>query len=318
MKDLISIIVPVYNVEEYLNRCIDSILLQTYNNIEILLIDDGSLDKSSQICDEYMKKDKRIKVIHKKNGGLSDARNVGIDIARGKYITFIDSDDSVEKDLVEYLYKLVINFNTKMSICSHRVIFDEGKRIKVLGNGKEEKLTSKECIKKMLYHKQVDTSAWAKLYNRNLFNDIRYPKGMLFEDIGTTYKFFLKSRFIACGYLAKYNYYVRKNSIVTGKFSKRKLDLLKMTDMMGEEVLSIFPDLKDAVLRRRVYARFSTLNQMIGVCNMHDIRIDLINFIKMNAIKILIDKLVPIRDKIAIILLCINYKIYELIWKKIN
>ena len=139
MKDLISIIVPVYNVEKYLNRCIDSILLQTYNNIEILLIDDGSLDKSSQICDEYMKKDKRIKVIHKKNGGLSDARNAGIDIARGKYITFIDSDDSVEKDLVEYLYKLVINFNTKMSICSHRVIFDEGKRIKVLGNGKEEK-----------------------------------------------------------------------------------------------------------------------------------------------------------------------------------
>lgn len=318
MKDLISIVVPIYNVEKYLTRCIDSILVQTYSNIEILLIDDGSTDKSSQICDKYMKKDRRIKVIHKSNGGLSDARNVGINMAKGKYLAFIDSDDSIEKDMVEYLFALIIKFNTKMSVCSHNIIFDEGKRIKRLGNGKEEKLTAKECIKKMLYHKDVDTSAWAKLYSRDLFDNIRYPKGLLFEDIGTTYKFFLKSKFIACGYIGKYNYYVRKNSIVTGCFSEKKLDLLKMTDMMAVDVLKIFPDLNKAVLRRRVYARFSTINQMIGVNNIDNVRNDLINFIKINANKVLIDKLAPIRDKIAIIILCISYKMYEFIWQRIK
>lgn len=315
---LISVVVPVYNVEKYLNRCIDSILIQTYDNIEILLIDDGSTDGSAQICDKYIKKDKRVKVFHKKNGGLSDARNVGIDISNGKYIMFIDSDDSVEKDIIEYLYKLIIKFNTKMSVCSHNIIFNNGEKIKKLGSKKEELLTDKECIKRMLYHKDIDTSAWAKLYSRELFYDIRYPKGFLFEDIGTTYKFFLKSKFIACGYFGKYNYFVRKNSIVTETFSEKKLDLLKMTDMMGNDVLENFPDLNKAVLRRRVYARFSTLNQMIGVDNVDNIRKNLINFIKKNAVKILIDRLVPIRDKIAIILLCMDYKFYELIWKSIK
>lgn len=315
---LVSVIVPIYNVEFYLKRCIDSILEQTYKNLEILLIDDGSTDNSSKICDDYKIKDKRIKVVHKKNGGLSDARNVGINMAKGYYITFIDSDDSVEKDMIEYLLMLIVKFNTKMSICSHNIIFDEGKRIKRLGNGKEEKLTAKECIKKMLYHKDVDTSAWAKLYSRDLFDNIKYPKGLLFEDIGTTYKFFFKSKFIACGYIGKYNYYVRKNSIVTGCFSEKKLDLLKMTDMMAVDVLKIFPDLNKAVLRRRVYARFSTINQMIGVNNIDNIRNDLINFIKINANKVLIDKLAPIRDKIAIIILCISYKMYEFIWQRIK
>ena len=315
---LISVVVPVYNVEKYLNRCIESILIQTYNNIEILLIDDGSTDGSSQICNKYVKKDKRIKVFHKKNGGLSDARNVGIDMSSGKYIMFIDSDDGVENDIIEYLYNLIIKFNTKMSVCSHNIILNDRKLIKKLEGKKEERLTDKECIKRMLYHKDIDTSAWAKLYNRELFDDVRYPKGFLFEDIGTTYKFFLKSKFIACGYLKKYNYFVRKNSIVTGSFSEKKLDLLKMTDKMGTDVLEIFPDLNKAVLRRRVYARFSTLNQMIGVYDVNYIRRDLINFIKKNAVKILIDRFVPVRDKIAIILLCMSYKFYELIWKFIK
>lgn len=117
-EKLISIIVPVYNVEKYLKECIDSVISQTYKNLEIILVDDGSTDKSGEICDEYSKKDSRIKVIHKENGGLSDARNVALDIAKGEYIGFVDSDDYVEKDMFETLYKLAEEHNTEISSIS--------------------------------------------------------------------------------------------------------------------------------------------------------------------------------------------------------
>lgn len=315
---LISVVVPVYNVEKYLERCIESILNQTYQNLEIILVDDGSTDASAEICNKYQIIDKRVVVVHKKNGGLSDARNLGIEKAKGMYITFVDSDDSIETDMIEYLLFLIEKYNTKMSICSHNVVFYEGTYKKSLGNNKEELLSAKECIKKMLYHKDVDTSAWAKLYHKSLFKNIRYLKGKLFEDIGTTYKFFLESENISCGYKSKYNYYVRKNSIVTGFFSEKKLDLLEMTDQMGINVLKIFPDLKKAVLRRRLYARFSTLNQMMNVINYKKEKMDIISFIKKEGYKVLIDFSAPIRDKIAILLLFINEDLYEFIWKKIK
>lgn len=315
---LISVVIPVYNVEKYLERCIKSILNQTYTNLEIILVDDGSIDKSSEICNKYKIIDKRIDVIHKKNGGLSDARNIGIKRAKGTYITFVDSDDSIEVDMIEYLFFLIEKYNTKMAICSHNIVLGEGKSIKSLGNNKEEILSAKNCIKKMLYHKDVDTSAWAKMYHKSLFKNIKYPKGKLFEDIGTTYKFFLESKSIACGYKSKYNYYVRQNSIVTRSFCEKKLDLLEMTDQMGKDVLRVFPDLKKAVLRRRLYARFSTLNQMINVVNYKKEKANIISFIRKEGYKVLIDFSAPNRDKIAVILVYLNEKLYEYVWKKMK
>ena len=115
-KHLVSIVVPVYNVEKYLKRCVDSIINQSYNNIEILLVDDGSTDSSGKICDDYLKKDSRIKVIHKQNGGLSDARNFGIDKSTGDYLSFIDSDDWIEKDMIMNLFNSIINEKSDISI----------------------------------------------------------------------------------------------------------------------------------------------------------------------------------------------------------
>lgn len=314
VNELVSVIIPVYNVEKYLNRCIKSVLGQTYKNLEIILVDDGSTDNSSQICDEYKKIDSRIIVIHKENGGLSDARNAGINKATGKYITFIDSDDSIEKDMIEYLYLLMKKYKTKMSLCCHNIIYEKRNKVISLGNGKEEVLSSEKCIEKMLYHKDVDTSAWAKLYAKNLFDDISYPKGFLFEDIGTTYKLFIESKYIACGYENKYNYWIRKNSIVTGVFSEKKLDLLKMTDTMGEDLIKLFPNLKRAILRRRVYARFSTLNQMLNIDDYEGKRKKIIDFILNNKNDVLFNKLTPIRDKIAIIVLSLNFNLYKFLW----
>lgn len=314
---LISVILPVYNVESYLDRCMHSLLNQTYKNLEIIMIDDGSTDSSGEICDKYARIDGRVCVIHQKNQGLSAARNKGIENSKGRYLTFVDSDDSVQTDMIEYLFYLLKKFDCKMSLCSHIVYFTKSKKYRDLGNGKEEKLSAHDCIKSMLYHGDVDTSAWAKLYSREVIDDIRFPVGKFYEDIATTYKYFIKSDYVACGFNSKYIYHVRDNSIVTGSFSLRKLDLLEMTDSMAYEVNEIYSDLKKAVLRRRVYARFSTLNQMLYLDNNNELikrRKEIINFIHSNFIKVFTDFSTPKRDKFALVCIIIGFNFYKKVW----
>ena len=310
---LISVVLPIYNVDKYLGRCVKSVQTQTYQNIEILLIDDGSTDHCSSMCDKYAEEDKRVHVFHKENGGLSDARNFGIEHARGEFITFIDSDDYVDADYVAYLYKMLKKYDTNMSICQHKVCYDNGSK-KDYGKYGDVVLGNKECIQRMMYHDVIDTSAWAKLYRMDLFQNVRYPKGKLFEDIATTYALMLQCDQIAVGLESKYNYILRSDSIVYGSFNEKKLDLLEMTDQMAENVLQVYPDLKDAVLRRRVYARFSTLNQMLNVNGVEHEKKDIIVFIKKNGNKIFWNKKTPIRDKIAIILLRMGFGIYKKVW----
>lgn len=313
---LISVIVPVFNVEKYLRKCFESIKKQSYTNIEIIFVDDGSTDNSSSLCDELCDEDNRVQVIHQTNSGLSDARNVGIRAARGKYITCIDSDDYVSLDLISYLYKLLIKYDCKMSLCTHTIVYNNGSHFRALGDGSEGVLTAHDCIKSMLYHGLVDTSAWAKLYDKELFNDISYPKGMRYEDIGTTYKLFIKSGRVACGFYPKYYYLVRSTSQTNSPFSVKKFDQITMTDELAKTVNKIYPDLKSATKRRQIYARFSTLNQMLYVDEQKyiDIRKKIINDILSYNIGLLKDPLVPKRDKLAVILLSISFKTYRFIW----
>lgn len=315
-KPLISVIVPVYGVEKYINKCVDSILSQTYNNLEILLIDDGTLDRSGIICDEYARKDTRIKVFHKENGGLSDARNYGIQHANGDYMTFVDSDDYIDNDYVEFLYNLLASGNYKLSICSIHVLYTSNNRICNKGNGNTVTLSGKKCIEMMCYHKEVDTAAYAKLYHRDLFKNVRFPKGKIFEDIGTSYLLFEQCSNIICSFVPKYWYVIREGSIVTSDFNEKKLDLLEMTDKMAAHVCLKYPDLSRAVLRRQGYARLSTLNQML---NLKDEKYDLvkqqlIEFLKSNAIAICADYKTPIRDKIAYLCLLIGFPVYRFCW----
>lgn len=314
MEPLISVILPIYNIKSYLDKCMESLFAQTYKHLEIIMVDDGSTDGSEKLCDEYLAKDNRVRVFHKKNGGLSDARNYGIERSDGEYITCIDPDDFVDKDYVEYLYHLLNKFGCKMSICQHRVVFDSGK-IEEKGFSGAEVLSNKRCIERMLYHDVVDTSAWAKLYHKSLFDTVQYPVGKLFEDIATTYKLMLQCDKIVVGYQSKYNYIIRSNSIVNGKFNPKKLDLLEMTDSMGEEVLTVYPDLKNAVLRRRVYARFSTLNQMLYVQGYEKVRKKIIDFINKHSVEVLQDTRTPRRDKAAICLLKCGYPVYRFCWR---
>lgn len=312
---LVTVIVPVYKVEPYLRRCLDSIVNQTYKNLEIILIDDGSPDNCGVICDEYAEIDKRIKVIHKKNGGLSSARNVGLDVFKGEYVSFVDSDDVVSLDMIEYLYDLLSDNNAEISVCLHEIVRDNHRWIS-FKNVNNQTVTPKECIKKLLYNDGVDTSAWAKLYKASLFNNVRYPQGKLFEDIATTYKLFFNANRIALGNEAKYSYILRNSSIVGSSFNEKKLDLLEMTDEMGRNVLNVYPDLSKAVLRRRVYARFSTLNQLARCVDRKKEKNCIIKFIKDNTREILLNNEVCLKDKAASILLNVNYNLYKFIWDK--
>lgn len=231
MEELISVIVPIYNVEKYLNKCIESIINQSYSNLEIILVDDGSKDSSGIMCDSYILKDKRIKVIHKENGGLSDARNVGLDKAKGEYIVFIDSDDWIDEKMIEILYNIIKKNNSDISICDYFLAYNEE-----IQTQKEDieiiNLSNIEALK-TIYDKDLGVCmivAWNKLYKRNLFkDDIRYPYGKIHEDEFTTYKLLYKAKKISYTNQKMYYYRQRKNSI-TSTFTKKRLDCLEAFD----------------------------------------------------------------------------------------
>ena len=206
---MISVVVPVFNVEKYLKKCIESIINQTKKELQIILVNDGSTDKSGKICDSYKEKDKRICVIHKKNGGLSSARNAGINIARGQYIAFIDSDDWIEPDYFELLYKGIEKFNADISVIQFNKIRDF-KKISYISKTYTEwyKYNNEEAMRILFSDKIIGYSAVNKLYKTELFSNIRYPEGLLMEDKATTYKLIDKSKSIVVNKSQKYHYYL--------------------------------------------------------------------------------------------------------------
>lgn len=249
MKDnMVSIIVPCYNVVSFVNACIDSILFQTYSNIEIILVDDGSPDRCGEICDEYASKDSRIKVIHKTNGGLSDARNVAIDIASGEWITFIDSDDMVAPNYIERLVTIANGNGCKCSVVQPVSFMDGSLPVAKNAMAKVEVMNSMDAIAAMFYQTKLETSAWNKLYHRSLFDSgIRYPKGYLFEDNPTTFRLLAECDKVAISNEQLYYYRVREGSIERQDFTPNKLDQgLEVIQMMEthpeitDEIMSAF------------------------------------------------------------------------------
>lgn len=227
---MISVIVPIYNVEKYLSKCIESILSQTYKDLEIILVNDGSIDNSGKVCEEYKKKDRRIKVIHKENGGLSDARNVGIEISKGEYIAFIDSDDWIDEEYIEVLYKLLIENNADISICSFTKVYNEDV-VNIRGLTKEYKesiCSGLESLKNLNTDKHTEyIVAWNKLYRRNMFKDLRFPKGKIHEDEFLVPILLHRANSIV--YTSrKLVYYRQRNDSITGVgFTLKKLDYLE-------------------------------------------------------------------------------------------
>lgn len=253
MQPLISIIVPCYKVEKYLPKCIDSIINQSYTNLEIFLIDDGSPDSCGIICDNYSKKDSRIKVIHKSNGGLSDARNVAIDKMTGEYVVFVDSDDYIAPTHIEGLYKMIQYHKAEISINSFTTFYDGLIPHPHSKPTKEYVYTGLEATERMFYQDMFDNSAWGKMYKSSLFNNIRYPKGLLYEDLPTTYRLMLKASKVIYNNNETYYYLLRSDSIERSKFSSEKLNsalkLMELMELMEQDKQRFQPIIKSYYCR---------------------------------------------------------------------
>ena len=226
-KALISLIIPVYKVEKYLEKCIQSVINQTYENLQIILVDDGSPDNCGKICDEYAKKDHRIEVIHKSNGGLSDARNKGLEIAKGEYIGFVDSDDYIEADMYEVLYNLLKQYNADVSICNFYTVSQGKISIKNADNGINE-YNRIEILKEILLDKNIQSYAWNKLYKKELFDEIKYPIGKKYEEIGTTFYLLEKCNKVVVTGKSEYYYINRQDSIVNNVTESTITDYIEL------------------------------------------------------------------------------------------
>lgn len=233
---LISVIIPVYNVEKYLDRCLESVVNQTYKNLEIILVDDGSTDSSGIKCDEYAVNDNRIKVLHKSNGGLSDARNAGTAICKGEYITYVDSDDWINLNLVEHLYNNLTNADADISIGLFQKAYD-GVDVKPCQDeiGIYE-YSGKEAVRQLYVFASFSVHACGKLYKRSIFDEICYPKGKIYEDEFTTYKVLWAANKVVITDEKLYFYYIRNNSLSHERFNENQLDKLTAYD----EVLCYF------------------------------------------------------------------------------
>ena len=260
MEPLISVIVPVYKVEPYLKKCVDSILGQTYRNLEVILVDDGSPDNCPAICDAYAAQDKRVRVIHKENGGLSDARNAGLDVATGDYIGFVDSDDWIEADMFEYLLRGMLGNNAQISICREITIWEFSLEIK--GDDTDSVYSNAEALR-LLFNDQLENYAWNKLYKASLWDNVRFPKGKNFEDILTIYKTFEQADRICFLHEGKYYYLIRPDSISGTRNFKNRLEIFTAITERYREAAPRMPQYRAQLFRRIRWYYIHELCEMI-------------------------------------------------------
>lgn len=261
---MVTIVVPVYNISNYIENCVDSILRQTYRNFELILVNDGSTDGSSIICKRYCKKDGRVKLINKDNGGLSSARNSGIDHAHGKFIIFIDGDDWIDEDYVQKLVDAITK--TRSSIA----VFHMKKELKNEAYATRDmkcewtKFTGYQALKELFTNNNIGYSACNKIYDIDLFDSIRYPVGKLMEDKATTYKLIDKAKKgVVVSSSEKYHYYMRPSSIIKSTFSKKNFDSFKIHDDILSFIKSRHNELLPLVRKRYVYEAFRMLMALI-------------------------------------------------------
>lgn len=266
MEDLVSVIIPVYNVEKYLDKCVESIVNQIYQNLEILLINDGSKDNSGKLCDAWHEKDKRIKVIHKENGGLSDARNVGIRNAKGKYLLFVDSDDYLELDMIDNLYKNALKNDAQ--IVAGGFIYETNLEQTPYYAEKNYVANSEEILKRLFTNNDISPAICDKLYLKSLFDEIEFPVGKIHEDTATLYRLFDKAEVICHINKAGYHYVQREQSIIHKQFNKKNLVILEFK----EEMVQFIKGKYTSLLNEAENFYIEDLNKYILLCYKNNLK----------------------------------------------
>lgn len=269
-NSLISCVVPVYNVEKYLSLCLDSILSQVYKSFEIILVDDGSTDDSGIICDEYKLKHDNIVVIHQKNGGVSDARNKGIQAAKGEFITFIDSDDVVHPQFFNDTLNNLMELQADISITQTPAFSEEIDNVFDNQYNKKEKssgeivLLSPSLAMEEMFSGTIEMTVWGKLYKTELFKEIQFPKDKLFEDWATIYKVFGKARTIVSSSNRHYGYRIRVGSITQSPFHPSLLVILQICDEISDFLQKHYPECLKAFAYRRAQASMMLMERIIA------------------------------------------------------
>ena len=312
MDEKISVIVPVYNVEQYLERCVDSIINQTYKNLEIILVNDGSTDNSGQLCDELARKDDRIRVVHKKNGGLSDARNVGIDEAEAELVGFIDSDDYIDEDMYEVLINNLKAANADLSMCGHYDVYNNVPESQV-SDKKTWELSPQEAIKMVMEAKILSVTAVNKLYKKSLFSELKFEIGKIAEDAFIMIKLLDKCNKIVATNEKKYYYVHRENSITTQKFSLKFLNVIEAYEQNKEIIIKKYPELKEVAQMRMNWAYFYVLDRLLLDKEYNDKKLEnkLISYLKDHSKGILTDSLFTKGRKIGFVALLLNRNLYR-------
>ncbi len=253
MKPVISIIVPVYNIAPYLKKCLDSILAQTLTNFEVIVVNDGSTDGSNEICDEYRDRDKRVKVIHQKYGGVSSARNAGVSSAEGEFIGFVDGDDYIDPNMYQILYQLCTDTGSDISICTLgreiNGIVKQHDPVEIVTQQLTNEAAMRELFKGTLYR----FSLCNKLFRRSCFDGIQFPEGRIHEDLATTYRLIANANQVMYTNYTGYIYVKRKNSILTSTYAAKRLDALVGWDEILPFIYRVYPQLVNEVNACFVY-----------------------------------------------------------------
>ena len=320
--DQISIVIPVYNVENYLQYSVGSLRKQTYENIEIILVDDGSTDSSGEICDQYAREDDRIKVLHIENGGQSRARNIGVKEASSDWIMFLDSDDYYDLRAVEYLVDLRDKYDVDLVVTSIVEVRDH--KINSIGESfsleNSKKLDKDEALVQMFYGNSIGTSPGGKLYKKDILLKYPYPEGMIYEDLAIAYEHIAAGREIAVGFIHLYKYYRRPGSIVNSKYSDRLLDFYKAMEWNRSYVerdFSTNQEMLRALNVRYVFNGFHIVHALLGSKMYHEVnkvRKEYIQYFK----DVVPNPNVTRKNKLKYILFLVSAKLYNTIRNKIG
>lgn len=269
MNPLISLVIPVFNVEKYLEKCMDSVLAQSYDNFEVILVDDGSTDSSGKICDEYAEKDSRIIVYHKPNGGLSDARNYGVAHANGDLISFIDSDDYVTVDYLEYLWYLMDKYDCDISCAAPKSVYDGTIAILKNDHVEEIKLNTAQALERICC---FSFGAWARLYKKEILLKHPFPVGKLYEDIATVYKLINECEEVVFSDKQVYVWVQREGSITHAGINERQFDILGALDELYDFMCKNYSAYKNAASYRYIMETKDFLSRVFNYCNEADRR----------------------------------------------
>lgn len=308
----ISIIVPAYNVDKYIDKSMECLMKQTFQDFEVIIIDDGSTDNTGLLCDNIAKKDIRFKVFHKNNEGVSAARNDGLDRVTGNYITFVDSDDWVTEDYLEYLLWLInLDKKAEISMTVGAEVNECALPINI-AETRHEVLSTSDAVKRMLLRETYRHANWGKLYKKSIWENVRFPKHVIYDDYDTTYRAYANSSTVVCGNAIKYSYVQRNGSLMHARCSEKTLSVLDVADTISDFMIKTWPENAIYVRDMQVATYLKNMQAILntGINAFPEYQKRIMNTIRRNAKVLLLAKETPRNDKLKIVLILLNKRLF--------